>query len=263
MRGIEAERQRSARRSEVGFAVYDGSHVVVHINAPDREYAPGSRLNIDTAKTAILCLASFFAEVPNKDRTFCPCRHRTELLHQRPDAVRRIHVRAAEVGLNGIEDAQPCAGAEDGFLDALIREGKLLFLFIDEVNAVDVRAELLQPRHDGVGEAILGVLDDDVGCGKIIDCTRQRVAARDRGRNRHGGGGLAIPGVALDDGDFAERDVRLPQPLDRLRNNVPHGNDFWLRHHATSKSFARLALSLFCCAHISSRRTWISARSAA
>lgn len=85
-----------------------------------------------------------------------------------------------------------------------------------------VRAGVYQPWLDGVRQAILGGLVNDIHGFGYAAALRQRFSFCQRGDDREDERGLAITGITLHHSQLADRYVRVPQPLHRFDGNVTH-----------------------------------------
>ena len=128
-----------------------------------------------------------------------------------------VHINfPAEITLNGIEDHQPCAGLHDGSFDPFIQQSKRTGILCDVQHPVLICARFHQPGLDGVAQSIFRCLVDHI----------ERLCGFHSGKRLPGGtgcrqaqrkGGLALAGIALNDGDLSEGDVGIPQPADFLQ----------------------------------------------
>ena len=101
----------------------------------------------------------------------------------------------------------------------------IVIRFIDGVDVVQVRLGFQQPWLDGVPQAVLGGLVED---GKRFSdfSVRKGLAPAAGCRDPQGQGGLALGWVAVDDGQFSQGDVGIPEPAHRLHHNVLQGDEF-------------------------------------
>jgi hypothetical protein len=80
-----------------------------------------------------------------------------------------------------------------------------------------------QPRHDGVGEVVLGADDHHAGCLPLLDLPGHRRAGGGAGGEVKGDGGLGPLWISLKDGHLAQGDPVRPQPVDvRPGDRVEH-----------------------------------------
>ena len=89
--------------------------------------------------------------------------HGVKIAESPPHFVGLIHAhRRADVGRERIEDQQPGILLQDALLQPWIVEGQRPFFFIDDLDAGAVGSCAFQPRFDGVGNAVLRGLIQDV-----------------------------------------------------------------------------------------------------
>ena len=117
-----------------------------------------------------------------------------------------------------------------GFTDTVIPEGQALFVLLDEDESVAVTICRIKSRHNGIVCIVLGGLIDNghrlaalvlIGKGKRCSLGKQS------GKRKHQLT-LAVSGVALQQCDLAERNIRIPQPAHLLGYNLACLDDFQL-----------------------------------
>ena len=89
--------------------------------------------------------------------------HGIQTAESAPHLVGLIHThRRADVSRERVEDQQPGVLLQDALLQPRIVEGQCPFFFIDDLDAGAVGSRAFQPRFDGVGNAVLRSLVQDV-----------------------------------------------------------------------------------------------------
>ena len=212
------------------------------LRATDEQNAPRRRTEVNRTETAIARLHPLrLVDVTDEHHraTVLLC-HRRDALHDRTDLVGAVHIHvAAEVRLHWIEYDEPSAGFVDRLLQPLVQHREFLPALVDNEHAGAVRAHRFEPRLDRVGESVLRRLVDDSHRRLRYVTARQRFAARERRDDREDERGLALAGIALHDGELAERNVGRPQLFHLLRPHVAHLNELEFVCHFFSSSLGK------------------------
>ena len=129
----------------------------------------------------------------------------------------------------------------NGLPDAVIQHGEREIRLVNGVDVVQVRLGFQQPGLDGVPQTVLGSLVQDgkgfpsFPAGKCLSPAAGR-------RDPQGQGGLALSWVAMDDGQFSQGDVGIPEPAHRLYHYVLQRDELQfglIFRQLTSHSFHR------------------------
>ena len=165
-----------------------------------------------------------------------------QAFHHRAHLVCPIHVHLLpQVSLQGVEDHQLGMSVLDGLPDAVIQHGEREIRLVNGVDVVQVRLGFQQPGLDGVPQTVLGSLVQDGKGFPGFPAGEGQPPAAGR-RDPQGQGGLSLAGIAVEDGQFSQGNVRVPEPAHRLHHNVLQGDElqfglfFW---QIASRSFHR------------------------
>ena len=124
-----------------------------------------------------------------------------------------------------VEDHQLGMSVLDGLPDAVIQHGERKIRLVNGVNLLQVRLGFQQPGLDGVPQTVLGSLVQDGKGFPGFPAGEGQPPAAGR-RDPQGQSGLALGWIAVNDGQFPQRDVGIPEPAHRLHHNVLQGDEF-------------------------------------
>ena len=165
-------------------------------------------------------------------RTACSLRHGRHAFQNRTHLVGPVHIHAVpQVRLNGIQDDEPRSGPMHRLLQPVITERQLPPALVDDQHPCTVRSSGLQSRLNGIRQTVLCRLVDHAHGGPCLFTLRQNLAPGQRRHHCQHEGGLALAGVALDDGQLSQRDVGIPQPLYFLCLYILHGDQLQIVSH--------------------------------
>ena len=141
-----------------------------------------------------------------------------------PDLVGPVHVHVGpQERLHRVDDEQSGAVLSDGLFQPLVGEGQRLVAVVDDQHPVQVGPGLLKPGLYRVAQPVLGGLVDHVERLRRFHIG-QRLSVGASRRQLHGEVGLALAGVALDDGQLPKGDVGKPQPVHGGFRHLAHAD---------------------------------------
>ena len=181
---------------------------------------------IDGAEAAIGALrAGRFIQMPDQhDRAACALRDVAQLAEDRAHFVGAIHVDLrAEKCLHRIDDQQSCMVLPNGFFNPVVRKCELLVAVVNDEHTVKVCSRFQKAGLYRVAESILCSLIDYIEGIKRF-CIRQFSVVCTGSGQLHGEIRFSFAGIALQDGQLAERNVRIPEPFDLCLGDVAHAN---------------------------------------
>ena len=154
-----------------------------------------------------------------------------ELAENGSNFVGAVHVHvSAEEGLNGIDDQQMRPILRNRALDSFIGERQRSVAVVDHQHAAEICSGFDQSRLYRVAESVLCGLINYVEWLKRRHI-RQRLSGGACGSQLHGKVGFAFARIALQNGQFAEGDVGIPQPADFGLLHVLHADHGNRREH--------------------------------
>ena len=142
-----------------------------------------------------------------------------------------VHIHlGTEIRLQGVQDQEPRACGCDGVLDPGVGEGQRRLVLVHHEHPAAIGSRVLQPGLDGVAQAVLRRLVD-AGHGLPAErFAEQGLAPGQPGDDGHHEQGLSLARVPLDDGDLAEGQVGVVQPVHLLPGHLAHVDEFQLAH---------------------------------
>ena len=130
--------------------------------------------------------------------------------------------RSSSIRTHRVEDQQLGVVLLHGFTDTVISEGQALFVLLDEDESVAVAARRIKSRHNSIVFIVLGGLIDNghrLAALVLIGKGQRRSIGKQSGKRKHQLT-LAVTGVALQQCDLAEGNIRIPQPAHLLGYNA-------------------------------------------
>ena len=195
--------------------------------------APGRPGNVDGPQAPVeAALALGLVHVPHQhDGAAGPLGDARQGVEGGAHLVGPVHVHlSAEIGLQRVQDQEPCTGGRDGVLDPGVGEGKRRLVLVHHEHPAAIGSRVLQPGLDGVPQAVLCRLVD-AGHGLPAErLAEQGLASGQPGDDGHHEQGLPLAGVPLDDGDLAEGQVGVVEPVHLLPGHLAHVDEFQLAH---------------------------------
>ncbi len=156
------------------------------------------------------------------------------------------------IGLQGVQDQEPRAGGGDGVLDPGVGEGQRRLVLVHHEHPAAIRPRVLQPGLDGVAQAILRRLVD-AGHGLPAEgLAEQGLAPGQSGDDGHHQQGLSLAGIPLDDGDLAEGQVGVVEPVHLLPGHLAHVDEFQLAHGDQGTSLINVPMEARASSHAGS-----------
>ena len=165
------------------------------------------------------------------DGAACPLGDARQGVEGGPHLVGPVHVHlGTEIRLQGVQDQEPRPGGRDGGLDPIVREGQRRLVLVHHEHPAAIGSRVLQPGFDGVSQAVLRRLID-AGHGLPAErLAEQGLAPGQPGDDGHHQQGLSLAGIPLDDGDLAEGQVGVVEPVHLLPGHLAHVDEFQLAH---------------------------------
>ena len=212
--------------------MYHDPDVPVILEPAHQQNASGSRSKVHGAQATLGAVGALgFVQVPHQDDGAAGLiGHLGQAFHHRAHLVSPIHVHLLpQVSLQGVEDHQLGLGVPDGLPNAVIQHGEREIRLVNGVNLLHVCLGFQQPGLDGVSQTVLGSLVEN-GKGFLIFPAGEGQSPAAGRRDPQGQSGLALGWVAVNDGQFPQGDVRIPEPAHRLHRHILQGDElkFWL-----------------------------------
>ena len=206
--------------------MYDNPDARAFFHSAYQQNAPGCSAEVHGAKTTVGTVGpDCLVEVANQNHSTAGLVGRDgKPLEDVTYLVGAVHVHIpAQVTLERVQDHQIGVSGLDRLSNSFIQQRERTLCFINAEDALKVSACTFKPGLDGITQAILRSLIEDVD-GRARFHAGQSLTLAAHGCDPQSESGLAFAGIPLDDGQLAVWYIGIPQPLHLLSFYVGHSD---------------------------------------